>query len=359
MNFTLHLTADCNLSCRYCYEKHSHERMSTETALSACELMFSYGHKKNGFSFFGGEPLLCRKTIIRVLEYCEELNRAHGASLSYKMTTNGLLLDEAFIETANRHKLEIALSHDGVLQDTQRVFPDGRGTSRLLEPKIDLLLKLQPNAIAMMTVLPENVGRLAESVEWLYARGFSRVNTAIDCRPNNAWDDNSMEELDAQYGILAEFCASHFDDERPLHYLNFESKIACHLESRSCIECRLGYKQPSIAPDGSIYPCNQFLNIPEYRIGSVSSGIDEQARERIYQMSLLPEASCDGCALAKRCRHHCACLNFSMTGNMHEVPPVQCVHEQSVIQNADRMAELLYERKSPRFMRVYSKASNK
>ena len=56
MNFTLHLTADCNLDCRYCYEKHTREYMSTETALAACDLMFSVGHKQNGFSFFGGEP---------------------------------------------------------------------------------------------------------------------------------------------------------------------------------------------------------------------------------------------------------------------------------------------------------------
>ena len=351
MNFTLHLTADCNLACRYCYEKHTPARMSEATALAACDLMFSYGHKQNGFSFFGGEPLLCRDLILRVMEYC----RAHGGRLFYKMTTNGLLLDEEFVRTATENSLEIALSHDGLLQDNQRVRRDGSGTAQALEPKIDLLLSYQPDAVAMLTLLPENAPLLAASVKWLYDRGFSRINTAIDCRPDNAWDDASMDELDRQYALIARLCLEHYDDARPLRYLNFESKISAYLEDRPCIECRLGKKQPSIAPDGRIYPCNQFLNDPAYLMGDVFSGIDSKKQERIYRASLAPEPSCAGCALEKRCRHHCSCLNYSMTGDMHQVPAVQCAHEQSVIRNADRLASELYKAKSPRFMKAYKK----
>lgn len=353
MNFTLHLTADCNLDCRYCYEKHTPDYMSEATALAACDLLFSFGHKQNGFSFFGGEPLLCRETVLRVMEYCRELNKERGGRLSYRMTTNGILLDEAFIDAALANNLEITLSHDGLLQDVQRVRRDGSGTASALEPKIDLLLKKQPDTIVMMTVLPENVGRLADSVKWLYERGFSRVNTAIDYRPNAAWDDDSTEELDRQYARIAELCFEHYDGERPLRYLNFESKIAAHLNDRPCIECRLGIKQPSVAPDGNIYPCNQFLNIPEYAMGDVFSGIDAAKQRSINAASLAPEKSCEGCAIEKRCRHHCACLNYSITGDMHVVPPVQCVHEQSVIRNADALAERLFKEKSPRFMRAY------
>jgi uncharacterized protein len=353
MNFTLHLTADCNFACRYCYEKHTPARMDEATALAACELLFSFGHTKNGFSLFGGEPLLCRDIIKLVLEKCDELNEERRGKLSYRMTTNGLLLDEEFMSLADKHGIEIAISHDGLLQDEQRFLLGGGAAAKLLEPKIDLLLSHQPGAVAMMTVARENIGRLAESVEWLYERGFSKVNTAIDYRPDTPWDDADMEELRRQYSRLAEFCAAHYDDERQLRYLNFDSKIAAYIEDRPCIECKLGIKQPSIAPDGSIYPCNQFLNIPEYKMGSVFSGVDAAAQRRIYRASLAPEKSCEGCGLEKRCRHHCSCLNFSMTGDMHTVPPVQCAHEKALIQAADRMAEKLYERKSPRFMRLY------
>lgn len=352
MNFTLHLTADCNMACRYCYETHSPERMDARTAEAACALLFSYGHKTNGFSLFGGEPLLCRGVIERVFADCARRTREIGGKFSYRITTNGLLLDESFLRLAAENDVSIALSHDGLLQDEQRVFPDGSGTGRLLEPKIDLLLSYQPGAVAMLTLLPENAARLFDSVKWLYERGFSKINVAIDYRPDNAWDDGSIAVLREQYAALADLCAELYDSPRPLSLLNFESKISAHLEGRRCIECRLGIKQPSIAPDGRIYPCNQFVAVKEYLMGDVWSGIDARAQARIYNASLARETSCDGCSLEKRCRHHCACLNYSMTGNMHEVPPVQCEHERALIPAADRMAETLYKNKSPRFMRA-------
>lgn len=327
--------------------------MDERTALAACELLFSYGAKKNGFSLFGGEPLLCKDLIGLILDTCAEKAAKAGAEMSYQLTTNGSLLNEAFLRLADRHGVKIALSHDGCLQDEQRFLRGGAPTAVLLEPKIDMLLKAQPNAVAMMTIEKRNLPRLAEAVKWLYARGFSRVNTAIDYRPSVDWNEEDMAELGLQYGELAEFCAEHFDDARPLHYLNFEAKVAAYMNDRRCIECELGLKQPSIAPDGVIYPCNQFVGVAKYAMGNVFDGIDKAAQRRIYEEYLAPEPTCRGCALEKRCRHHCACLNFSMTGDMHVVPPVQCAHEQAVISGADRMAELLYERKSPRFMRVY------
>ena len=353
MNFTLHLTADCNMACRYCFQEHSPVKMEKATALAACDLLFSFGHRQNGFSFFGGEPLLCRDIIESVLEYMRALNERRGGTVSYQMTTNGTLLDESFLKLANEHYIAVALSHDGLLQDIQRVRRDNSPVSSSLEPNIDLLLSYQPNAILMMTFMPENVSLLAKSVEWLYERGFSRINAAYDCRPDAGWDDESMALLDREYKKLVELCDGHYDDKRPLRFLNFESKISAHLEDRRCIECRLGIKQPSIAPDGIIYPCNQFLNNGDFRMGDVWNGIDAKAQRRIYEASLADEESCVGCAIEKRCRHHCACLNHSMTGDMHTVPAVQCAHEQSVIRNADALAARLYKRKSPRFMRAY------
>ena len=353
MNLTLHLTADCNLACRYCYEKHTPARMDEATAFSACRLMFSFGHGKNGFSFFGGEPLLCRGLIERVTGYCEELNRERGGTLSYQMTTNGLLLDEGFLELADERRISVALSHDGVLQDDQRVRKDGSGTAAALEPKIDLLLSHQPNAIAMLTVMPENASRLAEAVEWLYLRGFSRINTALDYRPEVVWDEAALSDIGRCFGRIAGLCAEHYDDARPLRLLNLEAKMASSMTGKPCMECRLGVRQPSVAPDGTLYPCNQFLNDPKYRMGDVFSGIDAAAQRRIMREASADESSCSGCKYAGSCRHHCACLNHSMTGDMHKVPAVQCASEKLLIETARSLAEELKNRKSPRFMRAY------
>ena len=354
MNFTLHLTADCNLACRYCYETHAKRRMDEATAKKAVDLAFSYGHKKNGFSLFGGEPMLERKLIESIAAYAVEKAQRTGTEVKFKMTTNGTLLDAPFLAFADAHGIEIALSHDGLLQDVQRVTRDGKPTMARLEPIVDLLLAHQPNAVAMQTVMPSTVGETAASVEWLYRRGFTRINTAIDYRRDAGWDDASMAVLKEQYARIAALCERQFDEKRPLLYLNFLSKIAAYLNDRPCIECKLGMRQPSVAPDGSIYPCNQFLDLPEYRMGDVFTGIDREKQQAIYRKSLAPEPDCEGCAISDRCRHHCACLNFSLTGDMHAVAPVQCEHERILIPIADGLAERLYAQNSVRFLRYYN-----
>ena len=353
MNFTLHVTGDCNLRCRYCYETHTRARMAEETAKKAVDLAFSYGHEKNGFSLFGGEPMLERTLVESVCRYACEKAADTKTQIRFKMTTNGTLLDEPFLRFANAHYLEIALSHDGLLQDEQRVARDGSPTRERLEPIVDLLLSYQPNAVAMQTVMPSTVGRMAESVQWLYERGFSRVNTAIDYRKDAGWDDDSMAVLKTQYERVAKLVDARFDGPRPLFYLNFMSKIAAYLNDRPCLECKLGVRQPSVAPDGAIYPCNQFLNLKDYRMGDVVNGIDREKQAEIHRASLAPEPDCEGCAIADRCRHHCACLNFSLTGDMHTVAPVQCEHERILIPIADALAARLYARGSTRFLQNY------
>ena len=39
---------------------------------------------------------------------------------------------------------------------------------------------------------------------------------------------------------------------------------------------------PGATPEGDIYPCHQFIGIPEFKMGNVQgSGLDKTVRERI------------------------------------------------------------------------------
>ena len=327
--------------------------MTWDTAKKAMDLVFSYGHKTNGFSLFGGEPLLERDLAERICRYAKAEADKRGVGVRFKMTTNGTLLDEDFLKFANDHDLEIALSHDGLLQDEQRLTRDGRPTREGLEPVVDLLLRYQPNAVALQTVTTATVGGMAESVKWLYDRGFTRINSVIDYRPNAGWGDDSLAVLKAQYEVVADLMEARFDDRQPLLFLPFLVKISAYLNDKPCLECMLGMRQPSVAEDGSIYPCNQFLHLEDYRMGHVSTGVDRAKQRAVYTASLVPEPDCVGCAIEGRCRHHCACLNFSLTGDMHTVAPVQCEHERILIPIADDLAARLYEKKSARFLLNY------
>ena len=60
MLFNIWVTQDCNLSCKYCYEKEkSKKNMSLQTADTVIEFILKYQtDKTNQVNFHGGEPLL-------------------------------------------------------------------------------------------------------------------------------------------------------------------------------------------------------------------------------------------------------------------------------------------------------------
>ena len=113
MHYTLHMSARCNLKCSYCYVNHGGSDMTIETARAVVDLA-GKGAKKAGLIFFGGEPLLFRDLITDTVAYARSREQKGGCRYFFKITTNGLLLDDSFLDFAERENMFIALSVDGV-----------------------------------------------------------------------------------------------------------------------------------------------------------------------------------------------------------------------------------------------------
>lgn len=92
-------------------------------------------------------------------------------------------------------------------------------------------------------------------------------------------------------------------------------------------------------------------------IGHVATGIDEQARQHIHAQASEEKKNCAGCAVRDRCNNTCGCLNWQTTGNVNQVSPVLCRHEQMLLPIADRLGERLYRRCTPELLhKHYSSA---
>lgn len=352
MNLALVLTKQCNLRCRYCFETHENVFISEETALRAVDLAVSDGCGDCNISFFGGEPLLRRELIERCVHYAKE--KYPDVSFRFNMTTNGLLLDEEFLRFAGENGLRIAFSHDGMMSRVNRLRPDGRDALRELDEKLALYLRWQPKNFVMATVTPDCAAQAADSVISLFGRGAARVNLAPDDRPDAGWNDGSMDEMKRQFARIADYILDAFREGRNVALNNFDEKILSITKRQPCHVCRLGYRKLYVDWDGALYPCIQFGGIAEYRIGSVTEGVDERARRRIYARSLAAPSFCKGCAMAERCVNHCACLNFQQCGDMGEVSAAQCRWQQTVIAAADALAVRMLECSETEFLRRYA-----
>lgn len=345
MHLTLHLTDRCNLACRYCYARAGATDMSYETAMAAIERVAE--GPNCGIIFFGGEPLLCKDLIWRIMDGCEarDPERFH-----YKVTTNGTLLDEAFLDEAVRRRLHVALSHDGTAaaHDAFRVWPDGRGTHAEADGALARLLKGRPYSPVLMTVNPETVGEFAAGVQGLQAKGVQYLIASINYA--GAWTDAGLRTLGREFGKLAAWHEENYRKERKFYFSPFDKRIASHVFPERSNSCRLGKRQISVGPDGRLYPCVQFVGRDEYVIGTAKGGIDEARREDIFCRNERDKPECAGCALERRCHNKCGCLNIQTTGTLERVPAVLCEYERMLFPIADRLAERLYKARNPMFI---------
>ncbi len=355
MHYTLHLTSDCNCRCDYCYVKNTKELMSKEVAFAVIDRAISDKQLVCGIAFFGGEPLLQKNLIKETVAYARRHSQSQPIKFYFKMTTNGLLLDEDFIKFCKQENVFVAVSLDGIQEahNKHRFEANGQGTYERVVANAKTLLSYMPNSPVMMTVNPDTVANLAPSVQHLYDLGFVYLLCGFNYAAD--WNSGHLKELKKQYRLLADFYYKNTMAENKFYLSPFETKINSHINHQSyCQErCDLGKKQLSVAPNGDLFPCVEFISDSKYKIGDVFSGVNENLRQALYQENQQEKPGCDRCAIARRCNHYCGCQNLRATGSLNSVSPILCRQEQMVLAVADRLAERLYKKRSGLFIQKH------
>jgi uncharacterized protein len=326
--------------------------MTREVAFAAVKLGMR-GVKVSGLLFYGGEPLLERQLIYDVVEYSQKLKKKTGHSFYYKMTTNGVLLDEKFLKFAKECNLTIGFSHDGPVQDICRRTYDDEGSADGLAEKIPLLLKYQPYAVGMSVMDPSTVHRAAETVQYMFDRGFRYLHLSMNYCKTAPWTNEHLDILTEQYKKLAEMYIKWTLDEEKVYFSPFDMKILSHLKGEKYNEDRLrmGRNQPSVNHDGKLYYSSKHLDNPAFAIGDVFSGINSEHQEKLCKKTAVPAEPCKGCALRTRCNYAYDSLVCSDGENISaDVTPIQCAHEQLITPIADYVAETLCKKRSALFI---------
>lgn len=363
MHLTLHLTTACNMRCTYCYAPpHDGKPMSAAVAEAALELGARLNHESCGVVFFGGEPLLCKDRIAETVAYARDMERRGAGRFHFKITTNGLLLDDAWLDFAVRNDILIALSCDGVqaAHDCHRRLPNGAGSFERVLPRLRRLLEVRPYSSILLAVNPETAPHLAESVEFLIDAGVRYLIVSLNYAA--AWNEGDFRVLQRQFRRLAKDYVQWTRAGRKFYLSPFEVKLSSHI-NRHCYQkerCELAQRQLSVDPQGYLFPCVQFPQAgpdSEWCLGDVFHGIDESRRQAIHDRSQAEKDFCTDCTLKERCHNTCGCLNWQTTGTINGISPVLCRYEQMIIPLADRIGERLYKRRDPVFLHKHYNAA--
>lgn len=304
-DLTLQVTRNCNLRCRYCLFankngiERGHEKVNMPWLIAKRSVDFLYEHSKDArkltIAFYGGEPMLNFSLIKKVTEYSAQL--FFSKNITYRMTINGTVLTNDMIEFLVKNNFYIAISFDGPteIQNRHRKF-------------------LDTGADTYNTVI-NNIERIKESSPLYFERNVSFIPVAFADE-----DEHIVFNFFKEHGISpdkllfldADLSGVDYNSNYLLDYaerrFNY-SKDEDAYSNKATIPSKWHHKGPCIPSikslfvdvDGSFYPCEGFLALPELAIGNIENGFDREKIISYLNIGQIDEGGCKSCWLMRFC----------------------------------------------------------
>jgi uncharacterized protein len=347
MKYTLAITLECNLACRYCYIGKTGSVMSLETAARIVDFMFerTLPGENMDIGFFGGEPLLEFDLIKSIIGMIKAHERYESKRVLFSMVTNGTVFSDSIAEDLERHNIILGISCDGpsYLQDASRLFKDGEGSSALVEKNIRRALSFFPFMPVNAVYSPASLSCLPDVIDYFASLGVKNIYLNPDI--NARWSSEDAVKLPEIYNSIGRKYIEFYRRGEPRHISLVDGKIVVILRGgyQPMEKCRMGKGEFAFGPSGNIYPCERLIGSDEgggHCLGNVADGV-MTARSCSHDGERSAAEACMSCGLLNYCMNWCGCTNFFATGDYNTAGPFICASEKAAIQTAYGILEEL------------------
>lgn len=328
---------DCQCKCSYCYYKSGHPQLknhsSSKMSIDLIDSIFA-GFKKLPDKFHticlhGGEPLLIGKNwtshlVEKVKRFSHENN---GIRLSLAIQTNGLNLDDEWVDIFKDGCFGVSISIDGPesIHNAVRIDKKGNGTYGRV---INAIRKLQssdifPSAISVISketlkVSPENYysffqeNKINEIDIALYIEAGESEKEILAKQNHEA---NSEELLHYIYDLF-DLWLFNKDSSNLVNIRMFEQTVSAVLGYTPTI-CNLQGgiacgRTPCIMPDGTVFACDLETGDVNLILGNVFEESFENilSNEKLasfhsYIKDGFSKRGCNSCAVFGLCGFSC------------------------------------------------------
>ncbi len=361
----LYLAEACNLRCRYCYANSNHALnnglMPWEIAQKAIDLVIRRaGNAKTiDITFLGGEPLMNKPVLRRVIQYTQELSAKNGKKFHYAMTTNATLLDDEIIGYIKRHNFGLMVSLDGPqeVQDSMRPLANGRGSYELATQNIKRLMQRRHNVTVRCTLTNQYLDR-PKLVSFFETFGFTRIAMSRCCSTVDRFGDydighEEMSILNEQDDYFIRRLMDQLEHNEPVRFNPWASALRdIHNPQNRRMRCGVGRGCTTVSIDGSLYPCHRYVGMPDYIIGDVTNGIDRQKYTAYLTRYFATKTRCEQCWAINLCGGYCPWYLSTEAGVLSSPEEWWCQEVRERFEQAIWLYDLLRERYPKYFKKV-------
>lgn len=314
----LNVSGKCNLACRYCFSQDKNgfkfKSMTTQECLDAVSYMIKNnpGEKNFTVSFFGGEPMLEKETIMSVVPAI--VSSHPDKSFFFSITTNGTIMDDDFVRFIKEYRISILVSFDGPkdIESYNRPHKDSR-----IDTYSQVLLcadKLRQNGVPFdfrATVVASDC-RLMDIIELFESLKvpYYLVPCFSSGNSNSAlysdWNDKILESFTAEYRKAMSYFLSKISRNERVYCHSFYSKIKLVASQFvSLRSCGLGANMFSVTHGGNMFSCMNLATHPETTIGNIYSGLNQDVWPKYLPFKVDSHESCADCLIRYQCVGGC------------------------------------------------------
>ena len=205
LDITIIPTDNCNFDCVYCYQSENHHTLSldNENRFYAFLRNKVRNCRQVRISWFGGEPLLCKHIILRMMKNIHSICQENGVPFFAQITSNGYNLDVDFFSSALRHHLlayQITVDATKKVHNARRPLKTGQGTyDRIMENLLQIKERIESNSfriVLRMNVDKKNAKDIKEFLTYYKVAFANDARFALYLEPVQDWGGDKMNDYE-------------------------------------------------------------------------------------------------------------------------------------------------------------------
>jgi len=327
----LHVTNNCNLSCSYCYICKDSGQMSDVVANAYLNKLEATVEKYNlgsvSIRFAGGEPTLRKSLVYSLVQEIHARFDQKGVKINLTLITNGVLLNNEWIDFMKKYDMRLCISLDGVegWHDKIRFLKNGKGTFQLVWQNIQQCQQAGLEPTILTTITEENLSGLEEFNRRLVD---SNLRFRYGIYRNVDGDHRLHQDFIRRLSVVLRASYKYYEDVIRVRKTSFQHQLVdIRIDTNRHLRCcSAGHSGITVKHDGTIHLCQSRMNtVP---IGTVRD--DLTFIEMLETQNVLPDfrdkdvrnyIGCNECGWALTCGGGCPFVNRETYGTMTMASP--------------------------------------